>query len=117
MSQSEIRYIVPEESRRLGDTEKILNAMGAFMEALPFPRDHEYEVIPSEVDETVLVVLKRTTREPLSARELRQEAEDVQNSVGERFDIVDRERLKGHFVKIALDAWSKDAHNRSQEVV
>jgi len=73
MTEVKIHYQISPESHDQGDTEKIITAMGAYQQELPFPADHHHEAIIQGHDtEGVLLKLVRTIRTDESYDQLQQ---------------------------------------------
>jgi hypothetical protein len=101
MSEAEIHYLVPEESRRHGDTELIVNAIRAFRAEQPFPIDLQYEQKPSEAaGGAAFIKFIRKMPEQKYVYELLEKSEDMRRGVEKHFPEEDRTRLSKHFVGI-----------------
>ncbi|MBC7564662.1 hypothetical protein H7100_00305 [Candidatus Saccharibacteria bacterium] len=103
MSEAEIHYLIPKKSRQFGDTESIINAIGAFQAEIPFPHDRAYEQIPDEVaGESVFIRLKKTTKSEVPRYELLEYTEKMRLGVEKHFSEQDRVRLSRHFAGITI---------------
>ena len=98
MSELEIRYEVPEASRKEGDVETIVNAMGAYQAKSPFFVKQEIQV--SEIEKgAVLARLVRTTLlESGLAYEFPGDAAGMRAGIEEHFPEESKDRLSKFFI-------------------
>jgi hypothetical protein len=101
MSEAEIQYLVPKESRDRGDLETLLNGMGAYGAELPHYVD-QFAVPTDEAHGSAMVRLIRSSHKPRPEYELREDAEQMRRGVESHLSEEDRARIAKLFVGIAI---------------
>lgn len=102
MSEAEIHYYVPADSRGLGDVESITNAVGQYQSEIPFPLNAQYHFIPKDVENgAAMLVLQHADDTLWPESRLIQRTETMRKGVEKHFSDADRARLSSYFAGIA----------------
>ena len=98
MSEVEIRYEVPDESRKKGDLETLINAMGAYQVRAPFFIKQEIQVSEDEKGTALVRLVRMTLLESALAHTFHSNAAEMRADVEEYFPDESKDRLTKLFV-------------------
>lgn len=99
MSEIEIRYEVPEESRKEGDLETLINAIGAYQAEAPFFIQQEIKVSEDEKGTALIRFVRSILLKSGVAHEFQGSAEEMKIGVEEHFPEASKDRLAKLFVE------------------
>ena len=101
MSEVKIQYVIPDAEHQQYELEQILEAVGSYQDSLPFNVIHT-ATISEDKNNTVLLQLIRSSRQPQTEYALRERAEEMRGGVESHFSDEDRRHLSQLFAGIAM---------------